>query len=116
MSDEICPARVFRVKYAKAYSANGSGGDWKLYDDESEMKQDLLAAYLDVLGAPEKGRGMYKEDRWWFARIWRRHLRGDDETYPRVRSIHAVEQLVDGAWVDIQPEFIDPDVQLVGVR
>lgn len=103
--------RVFRLRLSIEYSANGSGGDWRLYDSATDLKRDLIAAYLDVIGSERE-----RTDRKWYAKLWRKHLRGDDETYPRVRSIGSVEQLVDGAWIEITAEFIDPDVLLRGVR
>lgn len=113
MPDTTPTARVFRARYGISYSAGGSGGDWRLYEDVATLKRDLLAAYLDVLSHPGK---RDRSPRSWFARRWRQHLRGDDEAYPCVREIYAVEQIVDGEWVEITPEFIDPDVQLRGVR
>lgn len=114
MADETNPARVFRVRYGIDTSSNGSRGEWKLYSDMNALKEDLLIAYLEVTGKP--GRGRSDRHKWLIAREWRNFFKKTTETYPRVNEIYAVEQLVDGGWVEIQPEFVDPAVVLVGVR
>lgn len=104
-------ARVFRLRLGIDYSANASGGDWRLYDDIADLKHDLVAAYVDVLISKERE----DRERSRLASYWRKRFRGDDETYPRVSNIFGVEQLIDGEWVGVVPEFTDPAVSLLGV-
>lgn len=116
MSGEVAPVRVFRVKYGIRLSSNGSTGDWKLYDNVQDMKRELLVAWLEVADKDRDVRGTKNWTRKWFCRAWRNHLKGTEDYFPRASQIFAVEQFVEGEWVEITPEFVEPEVHLVGVR
>lgn len=104
--------RVFRLRLAVSYTRNSGSGEWKLYDDLDDLRRDLVEAYVDVLIQLEQGRNL----RGTLAHLWRKRFRGDDKDYPRVSRILGVEQFVAGEWVELTPEFIDPDVILGGIQ
>lgn len=104
MSDEI-----YRVKVGMAYSLNGSGGEWRYHESEDGLRRELTRAHVDMLSGATR-----VEPKWRIARMWRALWRGDDEAYPRVNSVNAVERHTDAGWVPVEYRVIEPDVVIGG--
>lgn len=93
---------IYRLKVGVAYSANGSGGDWRYFENLEKAKPDLLAAHLDMLSYSDRPTTTRNR----LARRWRK----SEDSYPRVTNVFAFERHTDAGWVPVEYTVVEPAV------
>lgn len=95
---------LYRARFGAKFGGNT---DWRYYENKKErFLVDLLEAHLGLMYNERAG----SDERWgrmMFAARWL------DKMFPgssRYNVIYAVQKMVDGEWVDLTVDFVEPKV------
>lgn len=100
---------IYRIKIARK-SDSCSRGNWQIVEGRSEMEHKLFPLAAEAMahtdswhvGRRERGRS------WRWREWWKQNILRDEDDYPSVYRIVAVEERVDSEWVAMQWRLTDP--------
>lgn len=104
-------ANIWRVRFATK-SGSVSWGDTKFFENEVDLEAFLIDALIQVEATGDGyGRGRRSVREWWWAKTKpEKEAEGDNQT---VKTIHAIEHMENGQWVEKKATLHAPWVELI---
>ena len=97
-------AELYRLQVGKR-RGGASWGDVELFESHEAFQSAVADALLDVEEKKAKGWRLRLLRRW-------REIRGKKETEVRVDRVFAIQELVDGEWVDLHATLVPPSLEI----
>lgn len=101
---------VFRIRYSRAI-----GGQWDLYENREAFEAAVLEAMIEVAAAAHNRdpvvRRAERACAMWARSMFARSVFSRDDDLRPVERVYAVEQLVDGEWVELAPRLVPPRLE-----
>lgn len=104
---------IYRIRRVVGTDSSSSG-DAKIYEGREAFERDLLYYAIEVYGMNvERNRDPLSDRIWrackrWLDMLW--GVKGEKQPGRFTKKILAVQQLVDGEWVDLPWELVAPHI------